>query len=132
MEDRIRGADYRMMRAGKAEDAVRAAGIGLASRKLRRARRIVQTEFEGGCVLAGICRQGETANRNQQALGSDRIGDDDAQERPPQTRAYAVKSVHRQPIPGAIMKSGGSRVKCAKCDNRSASAASAITSAACA
>jgi hypothetical protein len=78
--------------------------------------RIVQAEFEGRSVLAGIRRQGEAADRDQQALDGDRIGDDNAQERSPETLACAVKSAHRQPTPGPIMKSGGSRVKCQKND----------------
>jgi hypothetical protein len=72
----------------------------------------VEAEFEGRSVLTAIRRQGEAGDRDQQALDGDRMGDDDAQERSPETLAYAVKSAHRQPIPGPIMKSGGSRVKC--------------------
>ena len=40
---------------------------------------IVQAQFKGRSVLAGICWQGEAGNRDQQALRSNRIGDDYAQ-----------------------------------------------------
>jgi len=55
VEDGGRGADHGMMRAGKAEDAVRTAGlVGTAGRQRRLASRIVEAEFEGRSVLTAI------------------------------------------------------------------------------
>jgi hypothetical protein len=69
VEDGGRGADHGMMRAGKAEDAVRTAGlVGIAGRQRRLASRIVEAEFEGRSVLTAIRRQGEATDRDQQAL----------------------------------------------------------------
>ena len=50
---------------------------------------IMQAQLEGRSVLAGIRRQGETGNRDQQGLNGDQISDDHAQERSPEMRAPA-------------------------------------------
>ena len=77
-----RRPDHRMMRSGKAEDAMGAAGmVGIAGRQLRRVLGIVQTKLESRRVIADICRKGEAAKCDQQALRGDRIGDDDADQR---------------------------------------------------
>ncbi len=55
--------------------------VGIAGRQLRRVLSVMQTKLESRRVIANICRRGETANRDQQALHSDRIGDDDADPR---------------------------------------------------
>jgi hypothetical protein len=55
--------------------------VGIASRQLRRVLSIMQTKLESRRVIANICGRGEAANRDQQALRSDRIGDDDADQR---------------------------------------------------
>ncbi len=55
--------------------------VGIAGRQLRRVLSVMQTKLESRRVIANICRRGETANRDQQALHSDRIGDDDADQR---------------------------------------------------
>jgi hypothetical protein len=47
----------------------------------------MQAQFEGRSVLVGNCWQGETADRDQQALYGDCICDNDAQERSPETCA---------------------------------------------
>ena len=77
-----RRPDCRMMRSGKAEDAMGVAGmIGIAGRQLRRVLGIVQTELESRRVIADICRNGGPAKCDQQALRSNRVGDDDADQR---------------------------------------------------
>jgi hypothetical protein len=54
------GADHRIMRPGKAEDAVRAIGkVRLVGRRLWRAGYIVQAQFDGRSVLTGNRRQGD-------------------------------------------------------------------------
>ena len=82
VEDGGRGADHRMMRSCKAEDAVCAIGkVGIAGRHFRRVLGIVQTKLETRRVIANICRNGGPAKCDQQALRSNRIGDDDADQR---------------------------------------------------
>jgi hypothetical protein len=91
VEDGRRAAEHCILRSGKAENAVRAAGkIGLIGRQVRCAGRIMQAELERRRVLARVCRQSKAGERDQEALDRDRIGDDDAQQRPPKTRPYAV------------------------------------------
>ena len=77
-----RRPDCRMMRSGKAEDAMRDAGmVGIAGRQSRRVLGIVQTKLESWRVIANICMKVEAANCDQQALRGDRICDDDAGQR---------------------------------------------------
>ena len=77
-----RRPDCGMMRSGKAEDAMRTAGmVGIARRQFRRVLGIVQTKLERRRVIANICTRGEAANCDQQALRGDRICDDDAGQR---------------------------------------------------
>ena len=77
-----RHSDRRMMRSCEAEDAMGAVGIvGIAGRQFPRVLGIVQTKLESRRVIANICRNGEPAKCDQQALRSNRIGDDDADQR---------------------------------------------------
>jgi len=79
------GRDHRMMRAGKAEDAMRARRmIGIARRQLRCTLAVVHAELESRRAVIEASGQGETAKRDQQALGGNRIGDDDTDKRPPE------------------------------------------------
>jgi hypothetical protein len=69
MGDRWRSADHRMMRSGKAEDAVCAARlVGSPGRRLRRAVGIMRAQFESRGALVGIRRQREPAERDKQGL----------------------------------------------------------------
>lgn len=82
IEAEQRRPNYRMMRSGKTENAMRAPGmIGSAGRQGRCAIGVVQAELEGRRVVAGIRRQRKSAQPNQQALHGDRIGDSDAYQR---------------------------------------------------
>ncbi len=77
-----RRPDCRMMRSGKAEDTMCAAGmVGIAGREFGLVLGIVQTKFESRRVIANICMKVEAANCDQQALRGDRICDDDAGQR---------------------------------------------------
>lgn len=77
-----RRPDCSMMRSGKAEDAMSAGGmVGIAGRQLWHVLGIVQTKVESRRVITDICRKGEAAKRDQQALRGDRIGDGDADQR---------------------------------------------------
>ena len=63
----------------------------------------MQAQLEGRSVLAGIRRQGETGNRDQQGLNGDQISDDHAQERSPEMRAFAAQSDHCPPPAGPLI-----------------------------
>jgi hypothetical protein len=78
-----RHSDRRMMRSCEAEDAIGAVGmVGIAGRQFHRVLGIVQTKLESRRVIANICRNGGPAKcDDQQALRSNRIGDDDADQR---------------------------------------------------
>jgi hypothetical protein len=77
-----RCSDCHMMRSGKAEYAMGAAGmVVIAGRQFRRVLGIVQTELESRRLFADISRKGEAAKCDQQALRGDRIGDNDADQR---------------------------------------------------
>jgi hypothetical protein len=74
-----RRPDCRMMRSGKAEDAMCAAGmVVIAGRQFWRVPGIVQTKLETRRVIANICTKVGAANCDQQALRGDRICDNDA------------------------------------------------------
>jgi hypothetical protein len=75
VEDGGRGADHRMMRSGKAEDAVSAPRVRILRRYFDWGLSILVTEFEtsdGGIDLRGWR---ETAKDNQQALYGNRVSD---------------------------------------------------------
>jgi hypothetical protein len=98
-----RRRDRRMMRSGKAEDAMGVAGmIGIAGRQLRRLLGIVQTKLESRRVIADICRKGEAAKCDQQALRGDRIGDDDADQRSQEPLGLDAQSEYATHANGTI------------------------------
>jgi hypothetical protein len=70
----------------------------------------VQAQREGRPVQSGIGRLGEAADRDQEALCGDRIGDNDTQERAPYTPLYVADFAHHQ-TPLTIMGARASRVK---------------------
>jgi hypothetical protein len=75
VEDGGRGADHRMMRSSKAEEAVSAPRVRILSRYFDWGLSILVTEFEtsdGGIDLRGWR---ETAKDNQQALYGNRVSD---------------------------------------------------------
>jgi hypothetical protein len=103
MEGDGRRPDCRMMRSGKAEDAMGVAGmIGIAGRQLRRVLGIVQTKLESRRVIADICRKGEAAKCDQQALRGDRIGDDDADQRSQEPLEVDARSEYAAHANGTI------------------------------
>jgi hypothetical protein len=100
MENGVRGADHRVMRAGKAEDAMGTTGTARnVRRRLLRVLRVAQTEFEAGNAVMRLRRERETADRNEQSLRRHRIGDDDTDQRtqnacaakPANTKAHGIK-----------------------------------------
>ena len=98
-----RRPDCRMMRSGKAEDAMRAAGmVGIAGRQFRRVLGIVQTKLESRRVIANICTKVEAANRDQQALRGDRICDDDAGQRSQEPLGLDAQSEYAAHANGTI------------------------------
>ena len=67
-------ADHRMMRSGKAKDAVCARGmIGNFSRRLCCAIGIVHAQFKRRGVLADVSRRRKAAERDQQGLHSNGV-----------------------------------------------------------
>ena len=98
-----RRLDCRMMRSCKAEDAMGAVGmVGIAGRQLRRVLGIVQTKLESRRVIADICRKGEAAKCDQQALRGDRIGDDDADQRSQEPLGLDAQSEYAAHANGTI------------------------------
>ena len=98
-----RRPDCRMMRSGKAEDAMGAVGmVGIAGRQFRRVLGIVQTKLESRRVIADICRKGEVAKCDQQALRGDRIGDDDADQRSQEPLGLDAQSEYAAHANGTI------------------------------
>lgn len=76
-----RRTDHRVMRSGKAEYAVGAAGTaGISDRQVGGTLAGVQAELEARLKLFCLClrREIKTAKRDQQALGGDGVGRDDA------------------------------------------------------
>jgi hypothetical protein len=89
------------MRSGKTEYAMGAAVMtGVAGRQVRRALGVVETKLESRSALTGTGRERKAAKRNQQALRGNGIGDDDADNRSPQTpgphRASEHAAAHRE------------------------------------
>jgi len=81
-QNRLR-ADDGNMRAGEAEQTMRAPGVrGIAVRQFSCALVLVVTENDCGRCLIGVRWEGKSAERNQEALRGHGIGDDDADERP--------------------------------------------------
>jgi hypothetical protein len=95
MKNDSRLADHRMMRSGKTEYAMCARGVvGIAGRVVRYIPGVllgvVKTKFDSRRADTGRNGEGETADRNQQALRGHRIGDKHADQRPQQPpRPYA-------------------------------------------
>jgi hypothetical protein len=80
------------MRAGKTEDAVVASAlVGNTGRRRRRAFGVVQAKFKTGRGISGAGGQREPAKRDEEGLGCDGIGDNDADQRPPQVPAQSAK-----------------------------------------
>ena len=75
MEGGGRVADHRMMRSGKAEDAVRAPLVRILSRCFDWGLSILVTEFETSRGAVDLSGWHETAKHKQQALYSYRVGD---------------------------------------------------------
>ena len=95
--------DCRMMRSGETEDAMGAGSmVGIAGRQLRHVLGIVQTKLESRRVIADICRKGEPAQRNQQALRSDSVGDDDANQRSQEPLGLDAQSEYAAHAKGTI------------------------------
>lgn len=100
-----RRPDCRMMRSGKAEDAMCAAGmVGIAGRQFGLVLGIVQTKFESRRVIANICTRVEAANCDKQALRGDRICDDDAGQRSQEPRGFGAQSEYAAHDNGTIVR----------------------------
>ena len=98
-----RRPDCRVMRSGKAEDAVRGAGmVGIAGRQSRRVLGIVQTKLESWHVIANICTNVEATNCDQQALRGDRICDDDEGQRSQEPLGLNAQSEYTAHVNGPI------------------------------
>ncbi len=98
-----RRPDCRVMRSGKAEDAVRGAGmVGIAGRQSRRVLGIVQTKLESWHVSANIFTNVEATNCDQQALRGDGICDDDAGQRSQEPLGLGAQSEHAAHDNGTI------------------------------
>jgi hypothetical protein len=85
LEQGRRPADHRMMRSGKAEDAV--AATLMDRRSSRQAGRIgiVMAQFERRRGGIGLRQRRESAKDDQQALRGNRISDGDPDQRSPET-----------------------------------------------
>ena len=98
-----RRPDCRMVRSGKAEDAVRGAGmVGIAGRQSRRVLGIVQTKLESWRVITNIRTNVEATNCDQQALCGDRICDDDACQRSQEPLGLGAQSEYAAHVNGTI------------------------------
>ena len=75
MEGGARGADHRMMRSGKAEDAVRAHLVRILRRYFDWGLSILVTEFETSHAAVDLRGWRETAKDKEQALYGNRIRD---------------------------------------------------------
>jgi hypothetical protein len=75
VEDGGRGADHRMMRSGKAEDAVSAPRVRILRRYFDWGLSILVTEFETSDGAVYLRGWRESANDKQQALYGNRIRD---------------------------------------------------------
>jgi len=93
-EQHGRRADHRVMGGGKTEDAMVAARMnGSAIRCVRRGSAVV-TQFESRQAFLGVRGNRQRANRNEQSLRGDGIGDDYADQRSPQPPGLFAKSQH--------------------------------------
>jgi hypothetical protein len=87
--------DHRVMRSGKTEDAMCAAGmIGIAGRQVRCGLAVMKTKLESRHVLVGLRRQREAAKHDQQALRGDGVGNDQADQGPPEPLGLHGKFEH--------------------------------------
>jgi hypothetical protein len=95
-----RASDHRMMRAGETEDAVIAAGISGRVRGLRRrALGIMRAQDERRRAGIGVRKGGKSAERDEQALRGNGIGDDNGDQRPPRSSRSYAKSKHHAAHP---------------------------------
>jgi hypothetical protein len=86
-------ADQCVMRSGKAEDAMGAAGMtGDAVRLIRGVLAAMQAQLKSRLTLARLRREVKSAEYDQQALGGNGIGDDDADQRSPEPPRLTAKS----------------------------------------
>lgn len=93
-----RRADHRVVRSGKAEDAMIAAGmIGCLGRQGGRVLRVVQAQLESGCCAVRLRDKLETADRDQQTLRGNGISNDDADERSPEPPLIHAEPEHAAP-----------------------------------
>jgi hypothetical protein len=82
VETEKRRPNHRMMQSGKTSDAIDAFGmIGIAGGQLRSALAVMDTKLEAGSVVGGTRREWETGKHNQQALRSDCVRYDNANQR---------------------------------------------------
>ena len=78
LDRRRRRTDDGVMCSGETEDAVRARHMGRCTDgKGGRGAAVVQAQFESRRSITGRSRQCKTAERDQQALGGNRVGDGD-------------------------------------------------------
>lgn len=76
VEDHRSSADNRVMRSGKAEYAMSAAGVvGIAGRQFRVAPAVMEAQLESGGAVRRVRRKRKSAERDQQALRGDSICD---------------------------------------------------------
>jgi hypothetical protein len=74
------------MRPGEAKYTMAATGmIGISGRQVRRILGIMETKLESRRASAGFGGECESAESDQQALGGDSIGKNDANQRAPET-----------------------------------------------
>ena len=101
VEQNRRRPDQCVVRAGETENAMGAAGVALSGvfgrkvgRGLRGGSSVVQAQLERRPILIGVRKGGETADRDQQPLRGDGIGDEETDERPPHPLAPGAEIDH--------------------------------------
>jgi len=101
-----------VVRSGKAKDAVSAAGLaGYADRQIGGALAAMQAEFKAGLNLARLRREIKSAQYDEQALCSNGVSGDDADQRPPQAPGFYAETEQVPPSSTtAIMETGSSKV----------------------
>ena len=91
LESGRRPADHRMMRIRQSRRCSGCSPDGSALAAGRPgASGIVMAQFEGRRGSIGLRQRRKSADRDQQALRGNRISDDDADQRSPETPAYAA------------------------------------------
>ncbi len=101
-----RRPDQCLMRSGETKYAMTAAGITWSvGRNVRGTLAVVETKLESWRAGIGTRRHCKSAERYQQALGGDGIGDNDADQRSPEALGPPARFVHSTPTtPVAIIK----------------------------